>query len=295
MNKLLLQIKKIICGFFGIIFLLVAMGGLIDCFLDRPNIKRYIPLTLIFFALGLALLREAIIKRSKNCKEKHGRMDESSTISANQYIQDGNSIVHTDGSPIMDSEIPYLIQLGYEQTVRFKQESTNPKFHRSEHEEELSYNFMIKHEGELHSYVDQFENLYRSAYETNELTQQIDLLKRSLLAFEKAKKFAYSKGKGGAIYFQDMYEYLHNSNNSCFSYADMIQRDLDSAIQERDVIIPSILHIVNENNGILQKNIYDQLPSVSRSDIQRVIRKLENKNMLTIIKKSNSYELYIVN
>ena len=43
-----------------------------------------------------------------------------------------------------------------------------------------------------------------------------------------------------------------------------------------------------------EKNIYDKLPSISRSDIQREIRKLENEHILTRTKKSNSYELHII-
>ena len=203
-------------------------------------------------------------------------------------------ISHTDGSPITDEEIPYLIQLGYEEALRAEKESDNPKFHRTEREEDLSFNFMMKHESELCPLVDKFEYLYRAAYKTDDLSQRIELLERSLAAFEKAKKFAYSKGKGGTIFFQDMYECMHNSRNSCFSYADIIQDCLDSTTQERDILIPGILQIVTDNDGILQKNIHEKLPSVSKSDIQREIRKLENEHVLTRTKKSNSYELHIV-
>ena len=294
MKKIFLLFKKIFCGFFGIIFLLTAIGGIINCFLDFQNIKRYIPLTLVFFALGLILLKKAKSTRSKIYIDEHKRKGKESTIASNQYIQDGNTIVHTDGSPIADEEIPYLMQLGYEEALRAEKESDNPEFHRTEREEELSFNFMMKHESELCPLVDQFEYLYHAAYKTDDLSQRIELLERSLAAFEKAKKFAHSKGKGGTIYFQDMYEYMHNSQNSRYSYADIIQDSLNSAIQERDVIIPGILQIVNDNDDILQKNIYEKLPSISKSDIQREIRKLENEHVLTRTEKSNSYELHIV-
>lgn len=211
-----------------------------------------------------------------------------------QYIEADNTIFHVDNSPITDEEVPYLIQLGYEEVLRHEKESDNPKFHRTECEAELSFAFMMKYGKYLSIYIEQFESLYHAAYKTDDLSLKIELLKHSLLAFEKAKKFAYSEGKGGTIYFQDMYEHMHNSRNSCFSYADIIQQSLDSAIQERDVIIPGILQIVNDNDGILQKNIYDKLPSISKSDIQREIKELENKHMLTRTKKSNSYELHII-
>ena len=186
------------------------------------------------------------------------------------------------------------MQLGYSEALHAEAKLDNPIFHRTEREDELSFAFMMKYGRDLSVYTEQFENLYHAAYETNNLSKKIELLNHSLLAFEKAKKFAYSKGKGGTIYFQDMYEHMHNSRNNCFSYADIIQSSLDWVIQERDVIIPGILQIVNDNDGILQKNIYDKLPSISRSDIQREIRKLENEHILTRTKKSNSYELHII-
>ena len=50
-------------------------------------------------------------------------------------------------------------------------------------------------------------------------------------------------------------------------------------------------HLVS--NGILQKNIYAELPDFQRSDIQRMLRKLESENVITRIKKSGSYELHL--
>lgn len=211
-----------------------------------------------------------------------------------QYIGTGSTISHVDNSPITDEEVSYLMQLGYSEALHAEAKLDNPIFHRTEREDELSFAFMMKYGRDLSVYTEQFENLYHAAYETNNLSKKIELLNHSLLAFERAKKFAYSKGKGGTIYFQDMYEHMHNSRNNCFSYADIIQSSLDWVIQERDVIIPGILQIVNDNDGILQKNIYDKLPSISRSDIQREIRKLENEHILTRTKKSNSYELHII-
>ena len=215
-------------------------------------------------------------------------------IHSDQYMEHDENISHPGDSSITDEEVPYLVRLGYAKFVCAQKESSNPKFHRTEREEDLSFNFAKKHEHELAILINQFEELYRAAYKTDDLSQQIELLNRALIAFKTAKKFAYSKGKGGTIYFQDMYECMHNSRNSCFSYADLIQDNLDSAIQERDVIIPGILQIICDNDCILQKNIYAKLPAFPKSDIQRIIRKLEAENKIIRIKKSSSYELHIV-
>lgn len=295
MKKVLIGIGKFFCALWGIVFLMSSLGGTISYFATPEHHIENIIVAVIFLIIGLVLLRTAFKKSKKPLTTQNITAEGAKPLSPSiQYIKDGNTISHTDGSPITDEEIPYLMQLGYEDALRAEKESDNPKFHRTEREEELSFNFMMKHESELCPLVDQFEYLYRAAYKTDDLSQRIELLERSLAAFEKAKKFAYSKGKGGTIYFQDMYEYMHNLQNSRFSYADIIQDSLNSAIQERDVIIPGIIQIVTDNDGILQKNIYEKLPSVSKSDIQREIRKLENEHVLTRTKKSNSYELHIV-
>lgn len=272
MKKIIAFIVKFFCGVVGIMFLLGALGGLIACYSDRSQLLLYSALTIVFFLIGIGLLRLSIRKAPSN----------------------DHCIAHAEGSPISDKEIPYLIQSGYAQAIRSEKTSNNPKFHRTEREDELAFDFMMKHTDELSAYIDQSEELYRKAYAVDDLSYRIELLKQSLIAFEKAKKFAYSKGKGGIIYFQDMYEHMHNSQSDCFSYADTIQASLDFAIRERDVIIPGILQVIGDNDGILQKDIYEQLPSISKSDIQKEIRKLENENVLSRTPKSNSYELRLV-
>lgn len=103
------------------------------------------------------------------------------------------------------------------------------------------------------------------------------------------------EGKGGTIYFQDMWEFMHNSNSSCYSYLDNLTKSLNETLLERDIIIPGILKAITEKDGILQKDIYKELPDISKSDIQRVLKKLEANEKISRLKKSNSYELHIIN
>lgn len=291
MRKILTFIIKLLCGFFGIIFLFGSFGGIITCFSDQSNLVLYISFILIFLVIGIILLKIAFNNQSRKHTPVKNTTIEKETPSS-QYIETENFIAHTDGSLISDEEIPYLMQLGYENAVQNEKDSNNPKFRRTEQEEELAFEFMQTHDREFSILVNQFENLYRSANQTDDSSQRVDLLNQALIAFEKAKKYAYSKGKGGTIYFQDMYEYLHNSNNSCFSYADMIQECINSEIQQRNTI-SKIIQIIQEDDGMLQKNIYTRLPSVSKSSVQQMIKNLENEGIITRIKKSNSYELHI--
>jgi len=210
------------------------------------------------------------------------------------YIEDDKIIARTDGEEISDDEIPYLIQVGYEQAMQAEKDSPNPKFHRTAHEKDLLFHFEMNFGHEIGVLTKKFESLYREAYRTNNLDKRITLLNETIIAFEKARQFCYSKGKGGTLYFQDMWEHLHNSNNPCFSYLDNIKDFLDESIYLKDEVIPEIINTIAKNDGILQKNIYKLLPDIEKSTIQHTLKLLESENKLSKIKKGNSYELHIL-
>ena len=63
----------------------------------------------------------------------------------------------------------------------------------------------------------------------SEIEAKILLCDTCIKAFEDFKKFCYEKSKGGMYYFQDMWEKLHNSKSSSFSY-------IDSVIEQRSML-----------------------------------------------------------
>ena len=68
---------------------------------------------------------------------------------------------------------------------------------------------------------------------------------------------------------------------------------MDECIEKRDYIIPKILNVIKSSNGILQKDIYQHLPDISKGDIQRYIRELESKRQIEREKSGGSYLLTI--
>jgi len=92
-----------------------------------------------------------------------------------------------------------------------------------------------------------------------------------------------------------MYEYLHNSNNQCFSYLDNIKSSLDAAIYQKDVVIPNIMDVITQNDGIYQSKIYQFLPDINRTVVQHTLKDLEADDKISRIKKGNSYELHVKN
>lgn len=242
----------------------------------------------------LPLAVSGVIRRRKRKMQSDNILPANTSPKEDAYITDGNITRRTDGKPISNEEVPYLIQAGLENALCREQESTNPKFHRTFREQDLSFEFSMKHGDEADKRTDKFVTLYQTALQEKDLLKRIDLLNEAVIAFDKAKRFCYSKGKGGTLYFQDTWEYMHNSERPCYSYLDRITGDLDIALQERDIFTPAVFNVISEHDGILQKDIYYKLPDIEKSAIQRIIRRLESENKLERIKKSGSYELHII-
>lgn len=288
------QLQKLI----GVFFLLETLIGILIIVKNITNIIQVIAAAIVSIMFGtlsfLLLKNDSSKKKVKNsdaiCADKPQERDYSKQT---EYVQDGNVIYRADGKKISDEEVPYLMQVGYENALAEEKNSSNPKFHRSFKEDELSYSFANKYYNEIAKRVEKFETPYHNSFSEQDLSKKIMLLEQSITEFDKCKNFCYSKGKGGTIYFQDMYEYLHNTHNECFSYRDMILGSLEECYYERDELIPELKNVICNHNGILQKNIYAELPDFQRSDIQRMLRKLESENVITRIKKSGSYELHL--
>lgn len=293
-NLFFKRLQKLI----GIFFLLATLIGILIIITNITDIIQVISTAIISIMFGtlsfLLLKNDSSKKKVKNsdaiCADKPQERDYSKQT---EYVQDGNVIYRADGKKISDEEVPYLMQVGYENALAEEKNSSNPKFHRSFKEEELSYSFENKYYNEIAKRIGKFETPYHNSFSEQDLSKKIMLLEQSITEFDKCKNFCYSKGKGGTIYFQDMYEYLHNTHNDCFSYRDMILGSLEECYYERDELIPELKNVISNHNGILQKNIYAELPDFQRSDIQRMLRKLESENVITRIKKSGSYELHL--
>ena len=164
---------------------------------------------------------------------------------------------------------------------------------RSEYTEELADNFFIKYSDAIPVWEQGFQDMYGFALQEKDLTKRIMMLEEAARVFINTRDFFYRKGKGGEIYFRDMWERMHNSQNTCFSYLDLINEAIAEAKRERDCIIPDILETIRNNDGILQKDIYNMLPHISKEEIQNYLRRFEYDSVIIRIKKGNTYELHI--
>lgn len=147
--------------------------------------------------------------------------------------------------------------------------SYNPKFHRTESEKELDFNFFFKYKDEIEKYEDLISAFIKSDF--------IEDTVKSILAFDDFKKFCFSKGKGGKLYFEDTWLNCHNSNNARFSYRDRIVENLDN-IYEYCIELPTA-------------NLYDYLcfESLKVDELKNLLR--ENNLKLSGKKSELIYRL----
>lgn len=137
----------------------------------------------------------------------------------NQVLADGRTLEQT-------------IKDGYKDAILSQQKSKNPKFHRTPREKDLSFEFYQKNQEMLKVIEEQIYDLdeevvkiknnkkYANQYSEEEIK---DICKKEIDTYQSLKRFCYSSGKGGIIYFQDMWEYCHYDWDDCFSFIKKTQ------------------------------------------------------------------------
>ncbi|MFV0519944.1 MAG: hypothetical protein ACK5LY_06670 [Lachnospirales bacterium] len=149
------------------------------------------------------------------------------------YIEVDNVLYKSDGTNIDDDEVPYLIRQGLINALEKEKTSNNPKFHRSKQDDELSFKFSYesKHVEKVNEFESAVSELNKIIQNTRNPKLIMETCDQLITLFEHAKKYCY-KTKGGMIYFQDMWEYNHNSQNECFSYIDRFVELKEDAIEK---------------------------------------------------------------
>lgn len=168
----------------------------------------------------------------------------------NEYIK-----ILTNGENLTDEEWEEYAVLGAKKMEIEHQKSSNPKFHRSESEKKLKNAFLNKHYDQINSYEDKIYG--------DKSIEEIERLKSQIEAFDEFKKFANSKGKGGKLYFVDMWENNHNSQKECFSFRDTLEENLKKATQLKELPEIIITHI-KDKNQIVQRDIYKDFPKYKK-------------------------------
>ncbi len=165
-----------------------------------------------------------------------GKFDVLSDDEFSEIVRD-SKITQEELTKILDNgkTLEQTIRESYQNAKNRYNKSKNPKFHRSEKEQNISFRFYETHkskidfmEKEIYN-AEKFAHRFINKYERNqilfeELEKECNLLFKS---YEDMKRYCYSVGRGGKIYFQDMWEYCHNDYNDCFEFIKPTQEYLE--------------------------------------------------------------------
>lgn len=132
-----------------------------------------------------------------------------------------------------DRTLEQTIKDSYKNAIRGQQQSKNPKFHRTHHEQDLSFQFYQSnleklkiYEKKIYDLDEEVEKQRKNKKDKPNLTKEeiLDLCQREFDAYNDLRKYCYSKGKGGMLYFQNTWEYCHYNWDDCFPF---IQKSID--------------------------------------------------------------------
>lgn len=180
------KIFRVVKFIYGISFIMCSIGMLFQTNSSefKGNVFSKIFASIFFAILAYLLLRKPT-RKSEHINnyptsifpnistDEHPAKQSNQPIVNETYISDKDTICRTESKTIVDDEIPNLTESGYKQAVTYEQKSSNPKFHRTEREEDLEYNFISKYSEQVHLLEDKFEDAYRNADQLENLNSKI--------------------------------------------------------------------------------------------------------------------------
>lgn len=214
------------------------------------------------------------------------------------WINDLVETIHFDikieTDPPLDPEFEKQLEEGLRRSLEEEAKSTNPKFHRTDQEEDLSFAFWDKYGDQLDAKCDEFQDLLRDASLQDTPEAEIKKIEAAIAAFDKARDWAYSKGRGGEIYFQDMWEHMHNSDDPDYSYRSYMTgliRDIQVREQQKAEFKRMLEETLTREPGTLQSGIYD-LTDLDKDSCRYYLKQYEADGVIRRVKHGRSYELY---
>lgn len=185
----------------------------------------------------------------------------------------------------------------------YASKSKNPKFHRSAQEKELSTHFHLDNHSTIEAYENQIYNDGKPFNNDLGVLDCITACNSSLSAYNSLKQLCY-RSEGGKIYFQDRWEYCHNSKTECFAWSDSLQERLEylnrnkSLLLDKERKLPDLssdlLDYLKTHKDVIQKDIYADFNPLLKSAIQQQIREFEKSKIITRTKYKNSYKIEVV-
>lgn len=195
--------KKILGSIFFILGLFFVFTAYIAYTKLDSGAENYFIIFLAFLSFGIAW------RLFTSAKRKTKKLKFSNKNKVSEEVSEGNF-----------ENIKEIVLIKSQEKM---DNSYNPKFHRTEAEEELSFNFYMNYKNKIKEYKDKIYASIDNDY--------IKVTVESIKAFDELQQFCFSKGKGGRLYFEDMWLHCHNSRNPCFSYRDNLIKVLNNSCE----------------------------------------------------------------
>ena len=192
---------------------------------------------------------------------------------------------------------------GLKKSLEYEKLSSNPKFHRTEKEEDLSFNFsqkyasiIEKHEKEIYEKVGVATRSL--SFGDFDIDDMIKLHEEAIRVFYIFRDFCFSKSEGGKIYFEDMWLCCHNSKQHRFSYIDEVEQQLKhlkSNYDEKRLYYEKLRKVKEEIKNILcvqqeieQKELFKRFAPMKALDIRIIIKSLRDEGSIVVEKISGN-------
>lgn len=182
-------------------------------------------------------------------------------------------------------------------------EAVNSNIEDTSLDEELLFQFILKYHNEIYAVEN---NVHKTSYiridmktpkfsDDYTIKDLIETCNDHINAYESLRHFCYSKGKGGEIYFQIMWEYCRDSRHDSMRYTDNIveyKEILLELLQDKDRIITNSLEIIESTDNIDELcKYYDiALKHATDTNNQNYISELSTKHLSYIL---DCYDKYI--
>lgn len=182
-----------------------------------------------------------------------------------------------------------------------------PMFHSTYEEERLSAKFLWDNQEYLHEKQGKMIDLNKKANETiTDVDVTISYCKKAIKAFYDLKNECYQT-KGGMIYFQDIWEHCHNSQNPCFCFIEKTEKrlqDLTENYAERKKYYErrqyamkhlknDLITLISNHENILQKDIYSHFDADLKDNVARMLYDMDKKGEIKRVKHGSTYQLSI--
>lgn len=170
----------------------------------------------------------------------------------------------------------------------------------TEEEQELCFKFLMEHRDYIKKLEDEFYQVWLKQDEEKTIDDKIVRFKLSLDKLYQIRDFCISSDRGGEVYYIQRWEELFNSKNPCFSQEEIILERIKYYQKKKERLellekaSKDIEKTIESKGPIYQKDLYKLFPELKRQEIQDIVNDLANKNIISKVKKGNSYELKII-